>query len=57
MKVFRCADVVPGCPAELEGESDQEVLESAEAHARDEHGIDEVPPEIVDRIRAAITER
>jgi predicted small metal-binding protein len=57
VKVFRCADVVPGCPAELEGESEDELLESVEAHARDEHGIDEVPPEVVDRIRSSITER
>jgi predicted small metal-binding protein len=57
VRVFRCGDIVPGCEAELEGESDDEILVSVEAHAREEHGMDEVPPEVVDRIRASITER
>jgi predicted small metal-binding protein len=57
VRVFRCGDIVPGCEAELEGESDDEILVSVEAHAREKHGMDEVPPEVVDRIRASITER
>lgn len=57
MKEFRCGELVPGCDAAFEGESEAEILQRIAAHARDEHGMDEVPPEVVDQIRAAIVER
>jgi predicted small metal-binding protein len=57
MKEFRCGVLVPGCSAAFEGESEDEVLKRIAAHARDEHGMDEVPPEVVDQIRASMTER
>jgi predicted small metal-binding protein len=57
MKEFRCGVLVPGCSAAFEGESDEEILKRIAVHARDEHGMDEVPPEVVDQIRAAISER
>jgi predicted small metal-binding protein len=57
MKEFRCGVLVPGCAAAFEGESDDEILTRIADHARDEHGMDEVPPEVVDQIRAAISER
>jgi predicted small metal-binding protein len=57
MKEFRCGVLVPGCAAAFEGESEEEILQRISAHAREEHGMDEVPPEVVDKIRAAISER
>ena len=57
MKVFRCGDVLSPCEAEFQAESDDELFEQIVAHARDDHGIHDVPPEIVDRINAVITER
>jgi predicted small metal-binding protein len=57
MKEFTCGVLVPGCKARFEGESDEEILERVAVHARDEHGMDEVPPEVVDRIVASISER
>ena len=57
MKEFRCGEIVPGCEAVFEGETDDTILERISSHARDEHAMDEVPPEIVDRIRQSITER
>ena len=57
MKEFRCGDVVPGCPTTFEGESNDEILEQVAVHARDEHGMDEVPPEVVDQVVARISER
>ena len=56
MKVFMCGVLVPGCAATFEGESDDEILEQVAVHARDEHGMDEVPPEVVDKIMAQISE-
>jgi predicted small metal-binding protein len=57
MKEFRCGVLVPGCYATFEGESDDEILRQVFAHAREEHGMDQVPPEVVDEIRAEISER
>ena len=57
MKEFRCGEVVPGCGATFQGQSDDEILRQVTVHARDEHGMDEVPPEVVDTIRATITDR
>ena len=31
-------------------------MEEIGSHARDTHGMDEVPPEVVDQIQAVITE-
>ena len=57
MKEFKCGELVPGCTARFQGESDDEILERVAVHARDEHGMDEVPPEVVDKIVASISER
>jgi predicted small metal-binding protein len=57
MKEFECRTIVPGCPTVFEGESESEILNQIGDHARDAHGINEVPPEVVDQIRANIKER
>lgn len=57
MKQFRCGDIVPGCETTIEGESEDQILEQVAEHARDSHGMDEVPPEVVDRVRASIVEQ
>lgn len=57
MKEFRCGELVPGCSATFEGESDEEILQQVATHARDEHGMHEVPPEVIDKVVASISER
>lgn len=39
-KVFECGTAGPVCRATVKGETDEEVLEKALAHARDDHGVD-----------------
>jgi predicted small metal-binding protein len=56
MKEFRCGTIVPGCTTVFEGESESAILDQIADHARDAHGMHEVPPEVVDSIRANITE-
>jgi predicted small metal-binding protein len=53
-KVLRCGDVVPGCDFEMTGSSEDEVLEKAAAHAKSAHGLDSIPPDVVDKVRGAI---
>ena len=57
MKEFKCGDVVPGCDTVITGDTDDEVLQQVATHAREEHGMDEVPPEVQDTVRAKIVER
>ena len=57
MKEFTGGTLVPGCDANFESEAEDQLLREIATHARDEHGMDEVPPEIVDKIRASIVER
>jgi predicted small metal-binding protein len=57
MREFRCGEIVPGCDAALQGETDDEVLEQVAVHAREDHGMDLIPPEVEDTIRASITDR
>lgn len=56
MKAFVCGAMVPSCSAAFEAESEEELLVHIVAHARDAHGMHEVPPEVMDTIRAAITD-
>jgi predicted small metal-binding protein len=57
MKEFRCGELVPGCGAAFHSESEHEILQQVATHARDDHGMYEVPPEIVDTICSKISDR
>jgi predicted small metal-binding protein len=56
VKQFRCGDVVLGCEWVTQNEDDQALFSDIKSHAREAHGMDEVPPEVVDRINEVITE-
>jgi predicted small metal-binding protein len=52
MKTFACGAVVPGCTATFEAENDDGILEQVAVHAREEHGLSEVPDELVRQVLA-----
>jgi len=54
-KMIQCAKVVPesGCPHVMRGATVEDVLKNAESHAK-EHGIVEVTPELVQRLKSFI---
>ncbi|MEA2177082.1 MAG: hypothetical protein QOG77_379 [Solirubrobacteraceae bacterium] len=54
MKSFACGAVVPGCTATFTAESEDELLGQVATHARDEHGMTEVPAELVEQVRQKI---
>jgi predicted small metal-binding protein len=56
MKQFKCGDVVLGCEWVTRSEDDKELFDEISSHAREAHAMDEVPPEVVDKIHAVITE-
>ena len=54
MKQFACGDVVPGCDARWVCDTDDEVLAHVAVHAREVHGLDDIPQELVDDVRSRI---
>ena len=49
-----CGDAVPGCSARFEDESRDRILEQVVAHARNDHGVTDVSPEMLEAIGANI---
>jgi predicted small metal-binding protein len=54
MKQFSCGDVVPTCTRTFLAPTDEEILAAVAAHARDDHGLSDIPPELVDQVRRHI---
>lgn len=54
MKQFACGDVVPGCEARFVCSTEEEILARVAAHATGDHGMAEVPAEVVDEVRRHI---
>ncbi|WP_369056190.1 DUF1059 domain-containing protein [Kineococcus terrestris] len=55
MKKFRCGDVVPGCTRAFHG-TEADVLTQVAGHARADHGLPDVPAELVGRVLAAMVD-
>jgi predicted small metal-binding protein len=56
MRKFECGTVVDGCDGVVTGQTDDEVLQAAAAHAESAHGMSELPDDVVARVRAGITD-
>ncbi|RBY78239.1 hypothetical protein DQ238_13450 [Geodermatophilus sp. TF02-6] len=54
MKQFACGDVVPNCTRTFLEPTDEEILAAVAVHARTDHGLTDIPPELVDRVRQRI---
>jgi predicted small metal-binding protein len=57
-KVLRCKHIGPDrdCQFAARGDTEEQILDQVARHARDQHGIQEVPQELVDRALANIQE-
>jgi predicted small metal-binding protein len=53
-KVMHCADVVGNCDFVAKGDSEQEILQQAAEHARSAHNMNEITPEVAEKVTAAI---
>jgi predicted small metal-binding protein len=49
-----CHDVVPGCAFTATAETEDELMAQVVAHAKHEHGVNEVTPELAAKVKAAI---
>ena len=50
-----CNDVVPGCGFTASAQTDEELIEKVVAHAKHDHGVTEMTPELAAKVEAAIT--
>ncbi len=53
-KELRCNDVVGNCDFVARGDSEQEIMQQATEHARTAHHVNEITPEMADKVRSAI---
>ena len=53
-KVLRCRDVGVDCDFEAKGETVEDIMNQAAKHAEEEHGMTEIPPEVVEKCQKAI---
>jgi predicted small metal-binding protein len=51
-KVIRCKDAGFECDAVIKGETEDEALKEAAAHAKEFRGPEEVTPEVADKVRS-----
>jgi predicted small metal-binding protein len=55
-KSICCRDVGVDCDFQATGETQDEIMAQVAAHARDAHGIGEIPAELAAQVQAAIRE-
>ena len=48
---------MPGCDTVIEGRDTEEVMQKAPAHAKADHNMPRIPPEVVEKVRDAIRDR
>jgi predicted small metal-binding protein len=53
-KVLRCREVGMDCDFVARGETEEEILKKAAEHADTDHGMKEIPEEVLAKVRAAI---
>jgi predicted small metal-binding protein len=53
-KTLSCRDVGVDCDFQATGNTNEEILAKAAEHAKLAHGFDDIPPELLDKVQAAI---
>lgn len=56
-KVIACAQIVPDCPFTASAATEEELLQKVAAHAAHDHGITEITPELMAKVKTAIKSR
>ena len=56
-KQLKCGDLMPGCTRVIEGKDEADVMAKAAEHAKADHTVTTVSPDLADKIRLAIRDR
>jgi predicted small metal-binding protein len=54
MKQFACGDVVPSCGRTFTAPTDDDISAAVAGHARDDHGLTDIPTGLVDQVHTHI---
>jgi predicted small metal-binding protein len=55
-KVVNCRDLGFDCEGVVRAETDEEALEMVAQHAKEVHGMQDVPPEVVEKVYEVMQE-
>ncbi|HTJ87357.1 MAG TPA: DUF1059 domain-containing protein [Terriglobales bacterium] len=53
-KTVSCRDVGADCDFVARGNSEEEIMQKLSEHARTDHKMTSIPPELADKVRSAI---
>ncbi|MBI2199273.1 MAG: DUF1059 domain-containing protein [Candidatus Rokubacteria bacterium] len=56
-KILKCGDLMPGCSFVAEGKDVAEVMAKGAEHAKKDHGMTTMPPEMIPKVQAAIRDK
>jgi len=56
-KGFTCSDVGVDCDWSVDANTEEELMTKIAEHAKEHHGFDPIPPELVEKVKAAIKDR
>ncbi len=54
MPTFACKDIGMACPFKAEAATEPELMKKIAEHAKSAHGMDQVPPDVMAKIKKAI---
>jgi len=57
VKTIKCSDVDPDCSWSASADTEEELFAKIKTHAKEHHGFDEIPPELVEKTKANIKDQ
>ena len=56
-KGFTCSDAGVDCNWSVNANTEEELMTKIAEHAKEHHGFDPIPPELVEKVKAAIKDQ
>ncbi|EFD93205.1 MAG: Protein of unknown function DUF1059 [Candidatus Parvarchaeum acidophilus ARMAN-5] len=54
---FACKDIGLDCGFKTDAKTKEELMPKIAAHAKEKHGMDTIPPDVMKKVQAAIKEK
>lgn len=54
MPSYKCKDIGMQCGYEVKADSEEELMKNIAGHAERAHGMKEIPPEVMEKVKKAI---
>jgi len=56
-KGFACSDAGVDCDWSVNANTEEELMTKIAEHAKEHHGFDPIPPELIEKVKAAIKDQ